>query len=633
MDMLPSDPKRSFESSGAEQVTLYQEPATSGLKALDPQLGASADFGARYSIRRVLGEGGMGVVRLCHDDRIGRDVAVKVIRGVHGSQSDLRMRFVREARVQGQLEHPSIVPVYDLGVDADGQVYFTMKLLNGSTLEEIIGELRRKDSAAEAAYGRRRLLSALSNACLAVAFAHARGVVHRDLKPGNVMLGEFGEVYVLDWGVARVTGSAEVTGSRPDWPDDTGTQAGTLLGTPGYMAPEQARGELDAIDPRSDVYSLGAILFEMLTLEPLHSGSSVGALLQSTVSGANARAAERAPERGVPPELEEICVRATATDPDQRYASARDLHNALERFLDGQRDTERRKELAQRHALDAQVALALATQQRPDAEALRSRGLRALTTALALDPAHEGALHALMRALLDPAGDLPPEAEAELKEIERKDRVRGVRAAFFAYLSWFLALLLAPLLGIKDAAWFGSLVAMVLLLMGFTAWMARTGNATPRYFVWILPLSGIAIALVSSLGGSLLLVPALAITNSAAIMVSIRANRATRNLLLMISLAAVLVPVLLELAGFVPRSYAFENGVIQILPVAVEFPPVISLVLLVVATLMTIVAANVLVGRAVETLKAAERSQFAQAWRLRQLLPDPARSAPVESAG
>src|SRR5262249_45364786 len=159
----------------------------------------------------------------------------------------------REARVQGQLEHPSIVPVYDLGIGPDRLAYFTMKRIRGKTLEEILLAQRSGDAEALSAFGRRRLLSAFANVCLPVAFAHARGVLHRDLKPANVMLGEYGELYILDWGLAKVRGTVELMRTEGVETDDDPNQktlAGSVMGTPGYMAPEQVRGEIESLDER-----------------------------------------------------------------------------------------------------------------------------------------------------------------------------------------------------------------------------------------------------------------------------------------------------------------------------------------------------------------------------------------------
>ena len=230
--------------------------------------------GTRYRFGEVLGEGGMGEVLLAHDEHIGRDVAVKRIRATQPSPEELS-RFVREARVQGCLEHPAVVPVHDLAVDRDGRPFFVMTRLTGTTMLELLGKLRA-GSEADAAAARRRLLHAFADVCLAVEFAHSRGIIHRDLKPANIMLGDFGEVYVLDWGVARALTEADPDGppsaSRPFAADltlETGdTLIGTVLGTPAYMAPEQLAG--DRAGPAADIYALGCILYEITAGVALH---------------------------------------------------------------------------------------------------------------------------------------------------------------------------------------------------------------------------------------------------------------------------------------------------------------------------------------------------------------------------
>ncbi|HEY2369615.1 MAG TPA: serine/threonine-protein kinase, partial [Polyangiaceae bacterium] len=300
--------------------------------------------GERYETRRVLGAGGMGEVRLCADAWIGRDVAMKVAKAGQGSAAETRGRFLREARVQGQLEHPNIVPVYDLGLHR-GETFFTMKRIGGHTLEEIVRGLREGREEIRAKYNRRKLLSAASQVCLTIAYAHSRGVIHRDLKPANVMLGDFGEVYVLDWGVAKLAGNEH-------------EQAGAVIGTPGYMPPEQLAGE--AVGPRSDVYALGAILFELLALEPLNAGASLNELVAATAKPADAPSA-RALSQAVPPELDAIVLRAADLDPSKRYESARAMHEAIEAFLDGERDAERRRALASAHVKKARAALARAS--------------------------------------------------------------------------------------------------------------------------------------------------------------------------------------------------------------------------------------------------------------------------------
>ena len=232
-----------------------------------------APSGSRYQIREVLGIGGMGEVRLCRDEAIGRDVALKTLIDPSQASAQAQRRFLREARVQGQLEHPSIVPVYDIDTTPEGELFFTMRRVRGHTLAEILEALASGDAAMRAGYSRRKLLGAFVRVCLAIDYAHARGVLHRDLKPSNLMLGDFGEVYVLDWGVARLVTehatTAPVVVPRADLVNE-----GSIVGTPGYMSPEQLFGLGDSQDARTDVYSLGAILFEILTLRRLHVGST-----------------------------------------------------------------------------------------------------------------------------------------------------------------------------------------------------------------------------------------------------------------------------------------------------------------------------------------------------------------------
>ena len=298
---------------------------------------AFGELHARYQDQGRLGRGGMGEVRLCRDVRIGRDVALKVIRDERASQERARARFSREVWVQGQLEHPAVVPVYDLDATPQGWPYFTMRRVGGRTLTDII---RIGDHEA---YSRRRLLSAFSQVCLAVDYAHQRGIVHRDLKPSNVMLGDFGEVYVLDWGLAKTvdehglpTPDAAASGDVfGDLGDSGETVEGEVLGTPGYMAPEQLDGVNGIVGPHSDVYALGAVLFELVTSEPLHPRATPQQAIGSTIGGADARAHARYPDREVPPEIEAICVRATQYDRADRFESARALHLAVERFLCG----------------------------------------------------------------------------------------------------------------------------------------------------------------------------------------------------------------------------------------------------------------------------------------------------------
>ena len=249
------------------------------------EMPAPADRGVRVQLLGEIARGGMGVVLKGRDPDLGRDLAVKVLLETHKENPDLVRRFVEEAQIGGQLQHPGVVPVYELGTFGDGRPYFTMKLVKGRTLAELLSE--RKSPAEDLP----RFLAIFEQICQTMAYAHARDVIHRDLKPSNVMVGSFGEVQVMDWGLAKVLSRGGVVDdaaagktrrTRPSSPrpgsatDSDLSQAGSVLGTPAYMAPEQARGEIDSVDERADVFALGSILCEILTGQPAFVGRSSG---------------------------------------------------------------------------------------------------------------------------------------------------------------------------------------------------------------------------------------------------------------------------------------------------------------------------------------------------------------------
>jgi len=587
-------------------------------------------FGGRYVVGTVLGEGGMGVVRTCVDHRIGRDVAIKSVKPSRAGTGDAA-RFLREACVQGQLEHPAIVPVYDLGRDPQGLLYFTMKRVRGVTFERIVDALRAGESDAVRQFPRRKLLTAFASVCHAIDFVHAHGVVHRDLKPGNVMLGDYGEVYVLDWGLAKIVAEGDRLSGEAGGPavaaptGDSGalTVQGTRMGTPGYMSPEQARGE--AVDARSDVYALGSLLFDLLALEPLHPSDSPQAAVDSTLAGIDARPSVRAPHLDVPPELDAVCVRATAVDPGARFASVRDLVDAVERYLDGDRDIERRRTLAHEHA-SAAVAHARAAVE-PGASAMEARrhALRELGRAIALDPTNEDAVRTLMQLMTTLPRAMPAEAREAIEADGRLGVQTGARWAAPAYLSWFLYLPLMLWMGVRSwPAWCVCSAAWV--VAAFVAWdVARrppqNGSPPP-----MLTFTGaMAVATTCTICGPYMLVPTLAALGS--MLIHMAPGRAARVPGVVAYSVAFGLPALLQWVGFLPASYAFGHDHLTIAAGMLYFPPGPTQAFLLVSNVAVIVSAAVLMARFRNTLVGVEERLHVQAWQLRQLVPEQVHAA------
>ncbi|MEZ4450775.1 MAG: serine/threonine-protein kinase [Nannocystaceae bacterium] len=304
-------------------LTREDAPRAAGGVALSSQ---------RYRERGGLGEGGMGVVSHVDDLDLLRELAVKRLRPELRDDDRLQGLFLWEARVTAHLDHPGIVPIHDLGIDGRGELYFTMRYVHGRSLEDALAGLRRGDPALARRLSLPRRLRLFTQLCQAIEFAHARGVLHRDLKPGNVMLGAHGELLVMDWGLAVALPGAAGEAIRAAMPAGHG-DVGGLSGTPLYMSPEQARGE--ALDVRSDVFTLGVILHELCALTPPYdtgAGTTVEGLLECVRIG-DVRPLAGTP--GVSPGLAAIVARATAQWPDQRYQTVTALREDLEIALDG----------------------------------------------------------------------------------------------------------------------------------------------------------------------------------------------------------------------------------------------------------------------------------------------------------
>ena len=308
---LVSQPRRTIEPQ--------RDASSSGLTALEALRTLGASLEGKISLHHTLGEGGMGVVHLATQTTLGRHVAVKTLRAGAGSV-DATLRILREAWLTGALEHPNVVPVYDVGVDAAGSPVIVMKRIEGhpwAALMHAPAESARF-SANDALDWNVRILV---NVCNAVHFAHSRGILHRDLKPDNVMIGAFGEVYVLDWGIA-VSMKDDPSGRLP-----LASQATDIAGTPCYMAPEMLLGDPSGLSPRTDVYLLGAIFYEIFAGAPPHQGATLNAMIASALLST-----PRYPA-GFPAEARRICAKAMSRDPAARYESAEAFRLAIDAYL------------------------------------------------------------------------------------------------------------------------------------------------------------------------------------------------------------------------------------------------------------------------------------------------------------
>lgn len=329
------------EATLAHLTATDAAPAGNDVAQAEVTLGNPTSLGRRFTILRPLAKGGLGKVSVAKDQELGREVALKEIQDRYANDPACVSRFVLEAEVTGGLEHPGVVPVYGLGENSVGRPFYAMRLVRGDSLKHAIDRFFAEEGSrtrGERVLQLRHLLNRFIDVSNAMEYAHSRGVLHRDLKPSNIMLGKFGETVIVDWGVAKAVGRSESQSASgestllPTTPlDNAGTQVGAAIGTPQYMSPEQAAGQSDRLGPASDVYSLGATLYCILTGVAPFEEDNPSAVLRKVRAGDFDP--PRKVSRQVPKPLDAVCRKAMKTDPHDRYASARELADDIEHWM------------------------------------------------------------------------------------------------------------------------------------------------------------------------------------------------------------------------------------------------------------------------------------------------------------
>ncbi|HUS28961.1 MAG TPA: serine/threonine-protein kinase [Kofleriaceae bacterium] len=566
-----------------------------GRRTLD---GVAAALPPRYVLGARLGAGGMGEVVLARDEQIGRDVAIKRMR-VEPTPA-LLARFLREAKIQGRLDHPAIVPVHELANDGDGKPFFVMKRLTGTTLAKIL---------ADRSLTRQKLLRAFADVCLAIEFAHRRGVVHRDLKPENIMLGDFGEVYVLDWGIAHVDSETDSLHDGSVTAGEAGdTEVGAILGTPGYIAPEVVRG--DAIDARADVFALGAMLFEILTgqsLLPRGRGA-----LDATTQPFEARPSVRVPECDCAPELEAIVVAATSPQRSDR-PTARELGERVEHFLDGDRDLALRKSLAAGHVAAAHAALAGG-----DSPAERAIAMREAGRAIALDP-HSGAAELVGRLMLEPPLETPPEVDEAIARSEEQTARDKLRMMTFSILAFVAMIPTCLIIGVRSSTaliWLGAAIAINVLHTWYVAQRSRPPMKSDMMRSAVI--YAVLVFVIARDFSPFVMAPSIAAISIVMFLVD---PRTPFSFIVITQGAAVILPWLAELVGLAPRTISsLPNGDIVFHAVAIYASMPATEIGLALFVIGTVIAAGVLARQLGMSQRAAMRTTELQAWHLRQLV-------------
>jgi eukaryotic-like serine/threonine-protein kinase len=587
----------------ARSSTLGPEPTLSDSSPAGPEARESGSLPG-YQIAGLIGRGGMGEVVRGHDVEIGRDVAIKRLRGAQASP-DAVARFLREAKIQARLEHPAIIPVHTIGRDSEGQPYFTMKRITGVTLVEVL---------AKGDMPRQRLLRAFVDVCRAMDFAHGKRVVHRDLKPANVMLGDYGEVYVLDWGLARVLDGTpadeEVSKVGDGVPSiDGSTQVGAMLGTPGYMAPEQME-DAHAVDTAADVYALGSIMFEILTRQALH---RKGQILTSTLGGTDISPASRCPELNVPPELDALCVSALAREQSRR-PSARELADRVEGFLDGDRDLEARRRIVALELAEARDAIASGEPAR------RAEAMQAAGRALALDPKSRDAADLVTTLILEPPKEQPAALRQQLIASEVAVQKRQARVAVGSFVAVFAFLAASAWNGITD--WTMLIVMLTLtMVLASIAFIVSRRQTSSREMLGVTIGNLTLVALMSRMFGSLLIVPAVTCIMALSL-TSYPQNIDRARVVIGILIASWIVPVILEWQGVISRTWWVVDGAIVSTSSMFHIGGNATVLLLVFANVLTILVFGRFANKLATSRRDAQRQVEIQAWHLQQLLPE-----------
>lgn len=565
----------------SEPATLDTVTAGRGVGALrkksSPGLPA-VDLPSRYEIGELIGRGGMGAVLECRDALIRRDIAIKV--NQNGAEGGLR--FLREARLQGQLEHPSVVPIYDMGITEAGEQFFTMKRVQGKTLKEMLG-------LSTSEYPLRRALGDFSRICEALAYSHKRGVVHRDIKPSNIMIGQFGAVYLIDWGIAKQLRDSlpeETTSETAHLSDGQLTTTGAAIGTPAFMSPEQRIGHSDE---RSDIFCLGRVLDAIL---------------------------ER--ESPPPPELTEVADRATQLDPESRYAEVESLREDIERYLDGERDEQRRRDIADRCLASAERVV----QQDVLSEDEHREAMRSVGRALALAPDHEAAIAMFVRLMERKPDEIPAEALASLATSRGVSLAENLRLGRISYCGVFVAVPITIWAGLRDWLPLSIMCGAWLLAILLLAWTATKPCVSRQQLIPPYLAINVATALTSLVTGWFVFLPAIVAMTGAGF--SLYFGRQLRWLVLLSGSLAILLPALLFATGSLPEGLvAGGDWPLANLAHALDARDTLAVAF---GTLAVALITSLYFTRIGEVMEAAELELHLRSWQLRNLAPGLARN-------